>query len=492
MPQPLSDYFALEAGEFLDALDHLLSRTDSPDPREFFRLARGVRGSAQIAGATGIAGVAERLEDGARALREGRLQWSEELKQRSIRTVDDVRVLVRAHGRWGEAEEARAKEAAARWGGEGDRRTLGASGGGDQLFAFVRREITGVVAEMDRVAAELRDDPGGREPLRSVLRRMRPVRGVAGMATLAPILEVLEGIEDAVHEVLSRALAVEGRYMDLLAAARDALAEAGTSLERGEAPAASAPELDRFRDLRDQGEAADDEAGPDDVVPISRLFSDEGGPHVVASPMAPVAIAEDGATPVEVEAFIRIEATGFLDRADALIAEQGARANRFARIAGQLAGLASSVGELARTYAVEGIAAAADDAETRLRAAATADEARDVLDDLRAALPGAAPRAPRIVAPPAPPAPEPSPAAAAATVASETAASSADGGGPAPAADGVVPIESLLYAPGDALREALELRPRIDALAAAAKGTPLADTLDELFALVELGLKRAS
>lgn len=396
MAQPLSDYFALEAGEFLDALDHLLTRADAPDPREFFRLARGVRGSAQIAGATGIAGVAERLEEGARALREGRLQWSEELKQRSIRTVDDIRVLVRAHGRWGEAEEARAKEAAARWGGEGDRRALGGAGGGDQLFAFVRREITGVVAEMDRVAAELRDDPGGREPLRAILRRMRPVRGVAGMAALAPILEVLEGIEDAVHEVLSRSLSVEGRYVELLGAARDALAEAGTTLERGEPPAASAPELDRFRDLRDQGEAADDESA-DDVVPVSRLFADAPGPHVVSSPMAPVAIAEDGAMPVEVEAFLRIEATGFLDRADALIAEQGARANRFSRIAGQLAALAQSVGELSRTYAVAPIAAAADDAEARLRAAATADEARDALDDLRAALPGAAPRAPRPV-----------------------------------------------------------------------------------------------
>ena len=37
MSQPLSDYFAQEAGEYLDRLDALLSRPDAPDPVEFFR-----------------------------------------------------------------------------------------------------------------------------------------------------------------------------------------------------------------------------------------------------------------------------------------------------------------------------------------------------------------------------------------------------------------------------------------------------------------------
>ncbi|HEU0079972.1 MAG TPA: Hpt domain-containing protein, partial [Longimicrobiaceae bacterium] len=67
MSQSLSDYFALEAGEFLDQLDALLAGGGTPDAERFFRLARGVRGSAQLAGAGPIAEVAERLEDGARA-----------------------------------------------------------------------------------------------------------------------------------------------------------------------------------------------------------------------------------------------------------------------------------------------------------------------------------------------------------------------------------------------------------------------------------------
>ena len=50
MSQPLSEYFAQEAGEYLDRLDALLSRGDAPDAIEFFRVARGVRGSAATTG----------------------------------------------------------------------------------------------------------------------------------------------------------------------------------------------------------------------------------------------------------------------------------------------------------------------------------------------------------------------------------------------------------------------------------------------------------
>ena len=51
--------------------------------------------------------------------------------------------------------------------------------------------------------------------------------------------------------------------------------------------------------------------------------------------------------------------------------------------------------------------------------------------------------------------------------------------------DGVVPVEALLYDPEDALREALAMRPRLEA---AARGTALGEALDELFSLVERGL----
>jgi HPt (histidine-containing phosphotransfer) domain-containing protein len=475
MAQPLSEYFALEAGEFLDQLDALLAGSERPDPVAFFRLARGVRGSAQLAGAAPIAEVAERLEDGARAIRDGVLQWSPEVRERAQRTAEDLRALVARHGSWGPADDERASAAAARWGDVHGRRRGDQPRAGDELFAFVRREIQGVVGEMDRVLAELAARPELREPLRVVLRRMRPVRGVAGMEALAPVLEVLEGIEDAAHEVLSRTAPMLTAELELLAAGGAALRAAGSSLEGGQAPGESA-ELAAFRELRDRAEdAADDEDG---IVPVSRLFADGAGPHLVSSPMAPP--ASDGEMSPEVEGFLRIEATGFLDRAEGLLGSLPARPRRFTRIAREVAELAASVRDLAATYGVAGLAAAAELAATRLRAATTPEDARDALQRLRYALPGAppppvVPAAPAVTSAETPEAVEPS-------VSREpTRDESAD-------EEGVVPVETLFYAGEDALREALALRGRIAELAGSGPGTPLGDALDELFGLVELGL----
>lgn len=477
MTQPLREYFALEAGEFLDQLDALLAGSDRPDPVRFFRLARGVRGSAQLAGAAPIAEVAERLEDGARAIRDGLLQWSPEVRDRARRTADDLRALVEGHGQWSAADDARARAALERWGDVHGRRRGNQPGAGDELFAFVRREIHGVVSEMDRVLAELAAQPELREPLRVVLRRMRPVRGVAGMEALAPVLEVLEGIEDAAHEVLSRTGAVLRGELELLGAGATALRAARAALEGGQAPGES-PELAAFRDLRDRVE---DAAGEEEaVVPVSRLFADGAGPHLVSSPMAPP--AREGERSPEVEVFLRSQGTAFLDRAEGLLATLPARPRRFPRVAREVAELAASVRDLGATYGVAGLSTAAELAATRLRGAATPDEARDALQRLRYALPGAPP-------PPAIPAVS-APVTTADTAEALDAASPAEAEpGPEPAdEEGVVPVETLLYAGDDALREALALRGRIAALAGSGPGTPLGDALDELFGLVELGL----
>jgi chemotaxis protein histidine kinase CheA len=489
MAQPLSDYFALEASEFLDQLDGLLNRSDQPDFRQLFRMARGVRGSATIAGVPQVARVAERLEEAARELRDGQLAWGEEVRQRAVRTVDDLRVLVRAHPRWAADEETRANVAVERWSGlaGAERREAAAAHGGEQIFGFVQREIAQVVAELDRVVGELREAPTAREPLRSVLRRMRPVRGVAGMPALSPVLEVLEGIEDAAHEIMARALSADGHYLELLEAARDSLGAAGRHLAQGEAPSEGA-ELERFREVRDRGDGSE----PSDAVPVSTLFVAGQGPHVVSSPMAPVPAAP-GDVPGEVESFLRIEATGFLDRAEAMVAETRGRPNtRFSRVARQLADLAASVRELAATYSLDEIARAAAAAADALRSSTSGEAAMEAILDLRSALPGAPPRPPRVAVQPDPgePAAEApaAPPAAPGTAESGSGPSAADGD-----ADGVVPVESLLYDAPGALREALALKPRVAHLvgAGAAPGTPLGEVMDELFGLVELGLQRS-
>jgi hypothetical protein len=185
--------------------------------------------------------------------------------------------------------------------------------------------------------------------------------------------------------------------------------------------------------------------------------------------MAPAPGTEGAGTLAsDVEGFLRIEATGFLDRAEGLVASLSARPGRFARIARDLAELARGVGDLAVTYGMTAISAAAQDAAARISSAGTPDEARGALRRLRSTLPGAAPE---------PEAVEVAPDAAVPA--------------PPPTADGAVPIESLEYDPDDALREALRMRDRLTALASASpNGAALEEALDELFGLVALGVER--
>ncbi len=74
MTQPLgmSDFFALEAGEYLDRLDALLQSTAPPAAEELVRLARALRGSALMASQQGIARAAMGFEAFARGVREVR------------------------------------------------------------------------------------------------------------------------------------------------------------------------------------------------------------------------------------------------------------------------------------------------------------------------------------------------------------------------------------------------------------------------------------
>src|SRR2546422_6230911 len=74
-PLGMSDFFALEAGEYLERLDSLLQQSETPGADEFVRLARALRGSALMANQQATAKAAAGVESPARALREGRRPW---------------------------------------------------------------------------------------------------------------------------------------------------------------------------------------------------------------------------------------------------------------------------------------------------------------------------------------------------------------------------------------------------------------------------------
>ena len=109
----IADFFAMEAGEYLERLDALVSAAGPPNGEDLQRLTRALRGAALMANQQPIAAAAGSFEHLARAVREGRHAWDEGTQQLAIRTVDDLKVFVRHARDWSDADTARARELAA-------------------------------------------------------------------------------------------------------------------------------------------------------------------------------------------------------------------------------------------------------------------------------------------------------------------------------------------------------------------------------------------
>src|SRR5437870_5652365 len=208
MTQPLgmSDFFALEAGEYLDRLDALLQPPASPAAEELVRLARALRGSALMAGQQASARAAMGLEALARGVREGRRPWDAATKQIATRAVDDLKIFVRKAANWTDADSAKAEALASQLEQIGGRpsaqvRAAEAMGLDAGARAFVAREGAAIASALDRAGRALRTNPLAHDPLQQVLKAIQPLRGLAALNDLPPLPDLLEGIERAIGEL---------------------------------------------------------------------------------------------------------------------------------------------------------------------------------------------------------------------------------------------------------------------------------------------------
>src|SRR6266576_1251249 len=198
MTQPLgmSDFFALEAGEYLDRLDALLQPPAPPAAEELVRLARALRGSALMASQQGIA----------RGVREGRRPWDAATTQIAIRAVDDLKIFVRKAASWSDTDTAKAEALASQLEQLGGRpsaqvRAAEAMGLDAGARAFVAREGAAIASALDRAGRAMRASPMAHDPLQQVLKALQPLRGLAALTDLPPLPDLLEGIEQAIGEI---------------------------------------------------------------------------------------------------------------------------------------------------------------------------------------------------------------------------------------------------------------------------------------------------
>ena len=301
-PLAMADFFALEAGEYLERLDALLGPEGAPGVDEFVRLSRALRGSALMASQSLFARAAAGLESLARALRDGRRGWDPGTRQVAVRAIDDLKILVRRVASWSDADTAKAEALATELEQISGRpsppaRASGSMGLDAGARAFVAREGAAIGSALDRAATALRAGMPAREPLQNVLRTLQPLRGLAALNDLPPLPDVLEGIERAVNEVLRTPPATGTLAADFFQSAATAIAQAAREVaERGRPD----PEGQAFRAFAIQL-ARYFEREPA-VVPISDLYFDDGGPHILqrgagaaqAAPLSRVELVSHG------------------------------------------------------------------------------------------------------------------------------------------------------------------------------------------------------
>jgi hypothetical protein len=279
-PLGMSDFFALEAGEYLERLDALMQKPELGTD-EFVRLARALRGSALMASQPAIARAAAGVEAVARGVREGRNTWDAQTKQVAVRAVDDLKVFVRRAPSWSDADTVKADALSAELEQRAGRHappahTAGALALDAGARAFVAREGAAIASALERAAQALRANPLNRDPLQHVLRALQPLRGLAALNDLPPLPDLLEGIERAIAELARPEFTAPANMPDVFQAAAGAIARGAREVAELGRPDPDGPAFRQFAELLVRFSESEPE-----VVPVSSLYYDDAGPHVV-------------------------------------------------------------------------------------------------------------------------------------------------------------------------------------------------------------------
>lgn len=115
-PGRLLDFFTLEAGEYLTRLESLVTgqSMQPTDATHFAAAARGLRGSATMAKAGGLAQLATSVERIASGVVRGSISWEPELQRSLVGAIEDLKLLVRSVRAWGAEQDARVEQSLSR------------------------------------------------------------------------------------------------------------------------------------------------------------------------------------------------------------------------------------------------------------------------------------------------------------------------------------------------------------------------------------------
>ncbi len=297
-----SDFFALEAGEYLERLGTIVENPDGPKRDEFVRFARALRGSALMANQTDFASAAAGLEAIARAYRDGTLKWSAGTKESAAQGVEDLKLLLRQAGTWSQEQSHRADRLARdleRVAGQAVPTTQRRAADGRALNtgvrAFIAREGALIASALERAGRTLAAEPTNTEVVHNVVRRMQALRGLAELTDLSPLPEMLDGLELA-SSTLTRTPAPPPEVAEIFHSAAIAMTRASRDVADQGRPDPDTEEAQRFSTLLIGAFALEE-----DVVDIGTLAPDHeesiatpGSPPVAVGSLAAVDLVSQG------------------------------------------------------------------------------------------------------------------------------------------------------------------------------------------------------
>ena len=484
------DFFIAEANEYIERLDSLLASSGihGPDAAAFARNARMLRGSATMSRREGIASVAAALERVARALGAAQLSWEPGLAAAVTGAVDDLRILLRNARTWGTDDDQRSAARAAELSRFAPASSEPSAPAPERRNVFLAGETKELANILDRFAAVPTADA-----LATVLQRLRALRGVADVRDMAPVGEVMEVTEDALRTLDTGAGAAATDPQRALArAAALFLRRASRDIGARGRPDAESAELAEFHTA---ASSVPQHSGKGDrIVPISQLFHDDAGPHIVTASTHPPTTAAER---------FRLEVVSLAEHLSAVVSQARAAAPGplHDRAARDLRNALRALGSAAHSFGERAVARFAAEWSTR---SSTLDErGLDALDGVARLLADPTARASdlargveRLISP-GTPAAEPLRTPLRTPTGRELHELLEDGIAgfleldekplSQPAAlddDQIVPIEQLLYSGRAALQRAAALRSELLDQHAA----PPRDAVEELFDLIELAL----
>lgn len=363
------DFFIAEAIEYIDRLDGLVASggATGPEITAFARNARMLRGSATMARSEGIASVAAGLERVARALGDGRLAWDPALSAAVTGSVDDLRILLRNARTWAAIDDQRSSDRATELARFAPESSASAAPPPSARNVFLAGETSELATVLERFASAPTADS-----LAKAMQRLRALRGVADVRDMAPTGEVMETVEDALRPLEA------GSGTPANEAQRAVARTAAAFLRRASRDIGSRgtpdPESAELAEFHAAAAAVPHNAGKGDrIVPISQLFHDDAGPHIVSAAANPPTTAAER---------FRLEVVSHAEHLRGVVAEAraagaGAARDRSGR---ELRNALRALGSAAHSFGQRAVARFA--AEWSTRASSLDDDALEQLDEV--------------------------------------------------------------------------------------------------------------